>query len=153
MKIMVSSCLLGDNVKYDGTNNKNDDLIKFLEDYEIIKVCPEVFGGLSIPRIPSEIRNNKVINKEFKDVTNEFILGANKALKIAKENDIKVAILKDGSPSCGSINIYDGTFTHTKINGDGITAKLLKENNITVLNENNYKDYFNGGNYNENRIK
>ncbi len=153
MKIMVSACLLGDNVKYDGTNNKNDDLIKFLEDYEIIKVCPEVFGGLSIPRIPSEIRNNKVINKEFKDVTNEFILGANKALKIAKENDIKVAILKDGSPSCGSINIYDGTFTHTKINGDGITAKLLKENNITVLNENNYKDYFNGGNYNENRIK
>ena len=153
MKIIVSACLLGDNVKYDGTNNKNNELIKFLDSYEIIKVCPEVFGGLSIPRIPSEIKNNKVINKEKNDVTREFIEGANKTLEIAKANDIKVAILKDGSPSCGSINIYDGTFTHTKINGNGITAKLLKDNNIIVLNENNYKDYFNGGNYNENRIK
>jgi uncharacterized protein YbbK (DUF523 family) len=144
---MVSACLLGNNVKYDGTNNKNDDLIKFLEDYEIIKVCPEVLGGLSIPRIPSEIKDNKVINKELKDVTNEFIIGANKTLKIAKENDIKVAILKDGSPSCGSVNIYDGTFTHTKINGVGKTTKLLKDNNIIVLNENNYKDYFKGGKY------
>lgn len=142
MKIMVSACLLGDNVKYNGGNNKNDELIKFLKDYEVIKVCPECFGGLSIPRVPSEIKNNKVFSKEGKDVSNEFILGANKTLDIAKKNNIKVAILKQNSPSCGFGTIYDGTFTHTLINGDGITSKLLNENGITILNENNYKEYF-----------
>ena len=143
MKIIVSACLLGDNVKYNGTNNLNNDLIRFLEDYEVIKVCPEVMGGLSIPRDSSEIKENKVISNKDRNVTNEFILGSNKTLEIAKEHNIKVAILKDGSPSCGSSYIYDGTFTHTRINGLGITAKLLQENGIIVLNENNYKDYFN----------
>ena len=145
MKIMVSACLLGDNVKYDGTNNINYELIKFLDNFEVIKVCPEVMGGLLIPRSPSEINGNKVINNENSDVTNEFILGARKTLEIAKNNNIKVAILKKNSPSCGSGTIYDGTFTHTKITGDGITTRLLKENGIMVLNEDNYKDYFNGG--------
>lgn len=144
MKIMVSACLLGDNVKYDGNNNKNDELINFLKDYEIIKVCPEILGGLSIPRIPSEIRNNRVINKKNIDVTKEFKLGAEKTLEIAKKENVKVAILKKNSPSCGSGTIYDGTFTHTKINDDGITSKLLKENNIVILNEDNYKEYFKG---------
>lgn len=143
MKIIVSACLLGDNVKYNGTNNLNNDLIRFLEDYEVIKVCPEVMGGLSIPRDSSEIKENKVISNKDRDVTSEFILGSNKTLEIAKEQDIKVAILKDGSPSCGSSYIYDGTFTHTRINSLGITAKLLQENGIIVLNENNYKEYFN----------
>ena len=146
MKIMVSACLLGDNVKYDGKNNKNDELIDFLKNHEVIKVCPEVLGGLSIPRIPSEIRNNKVINKDNIDVTKEFILGAEKTLEIVKENNIKLAILKKNSPSCGSGTIYDGTFTHTKISGDGITAKLLKENGIKIFNEDNYmeiKEYLN----------
>lgn len=138
---MVSACLLGDNVKYDGNSNKNLELIEFLKDYEVIKVCPECFGGLSIPRSPAEINNEKVINKEGIDVTNEFRLGANKTLQIAKENDIKIAILKENSPSCGSNTIYDGTFTHTKINGMGITTKLLKDNNIIVLSEKNYKEY------------
>ena len=141
MKIMVSACLLGDNVKYDGTNNKNNDLIKYLKDYEIIKVCPEVLGGLTIPRSPAEIQDNKVINKDNIDVTKEYHLGAKKTLEIAKNNNIKIAILKERSPSCGSINIYDGTFTHTKIDGEGITTKLLKENGIIVLNEDNYQEY------------
>ena len=78
MKIMVSACLLGDNVKYDGTNNKNNELINFLKDYEVIKVCPECLGGLTIPRSPSEIKDDKVISKEGIDVTKEFMLGANK---------------------------------------------------------------------------
>ena len=138
MKIMVSTCLLGDNVKYDGTNNKNVELIKFLNDYEIIKVCPECLGGLSIPRVPAEIKGDKVINKEGIDVSNAYLMGARKTLEIAKENDIKIAILKKNSPSCGSGYIYDGTFTHTLTSGDGITAKLLKENNILVFNEENY---------------
>ena len=142
MKIMVSACLLGDNCKYNGKNNFNKKLIDFLKNYEVIKICPEVMGGLSIPRIPSEIKDNLVINKNNIDVTSFFEKGAIKSLEIAKENNIKIAILKDGSPSCGSNKIYDGTFTNNKINGVGITTKLLKENGITVLNENNYIEYF-----------
>ena len=142
MKIIVSACLLGYNVKYDGNNNYNEELVKFLENYEVISVCPEVMGGLNTPRVSSEIVNNKVITKEGMDVTNAFTLGASKTLEIAKENDIKVAILKKNSPSCGNNTIYDGTFTHTIISGDGITAKLLKENDIIVLDEDNYKEYF-----------
>lgn len=143
MKIMVSACLLGDNVKYDGNNNYNQELVEFLENYEVIKVCPEVLGGLPIPRIPAEINGNDVINQDGIFVTKEYYLGASKTLKIAKDNNIKIAILKEGSPSCGSNYIYDGTFTHTKINGLGITAKLLRENGIIILNEKNYRDYFN----------
>ena len=144
MKIMVSACLLGYNVKYDGNNNLDDKLINFLKDFEVISICPEVMGGLPIPRIPSEILNQKVINQKEKDVTKEFLMGASKVLALAKKENIKIAILKDGSPSCGSSYIYDGTFTHTKINDLGITTKLLKENGIIVLNENNYKEYFGG---------
>ncbi len=140
MKIMVSACLLGDNVKYDGNNNLNNRLSEFLKDYEVVKVCPEVLGGLSIPRSPSEIKNDKVINKEGIDVTKEFILGASKTLNIAKENNIKIAILKKNSPSCGSGMVYDGTFSHNLVSGDGITAKLLKDNGIMVFNEENYLD-------------
>lgn len=148
MKIMVSACLLGYNVKYDGKSNLNSELIEFLKDYEIISICPEVMGGLSIPRVPSEIKGNKVINKDNIDVTKEFTMGAEKTLEIAKENNIKVAILKERSPSCGSTNIYDGSFTNNIINGQGITAKLLIENGIKVFNENNYKE-LKGVNYEE----
>ena len=140
MKIIVSACLLGDNVKYDGTNNKNNELIEFLKNYEVIKVCPECLGGLSIPRVPAEIVSSKVINKEGIDVTKEYYLGAEKALEIAKDNNIKIAILKKNSPSCGIGSVYDGTFTHTLINGDGITSRLLKENGIMIYNEDNYRD-------------
>ena len=141
MKIIVSACLLGDNCKYNGGNNYNRELSNFLKDYEVIKVCPEVMGGLSIPRVPSEIKNDKVINKEGVDVTFEYQLGALKTLEIAKDNNIKIAILKSNSPSCGSGKIYDGTFSKTLINGDGVTTKLLKENKIIVLNEENFIDY------------
>ena len=142
MKIMVSACLLGDNVKYDGNNNYNQELIDFLKDHEVIKVCPECLGGLPIPRVPSEILNDKVINEEGTDVTKEFMEGADKTLEIALQNDVKVAILKRNSPSCGFNAVYDGTFTHAVTKGHGITAKLLNENGIKILNEDNYKDYF-----------
>lgn len=141
MKIMVSACLLGDNVKYNGKNNINEELIDYLKDYEIIKVCPEVMGGLSIPRVPSEIQENKVINKDLIDVSDYFNLGAKKTLEIALKENIKVAILKERSPSCGSNYIYDGSFNNVIINGMGITARLLIDNGITVLNEKNYKEY------------
>ena len=140
MKIMVSACLLGDNVKYNGKNNYCQELEDFLKDFDIIKICPEVMGGLSIPRLPSEIIGDKVVNSEGIDVTNEFILGASKTLEIAKKNDIKIAILKKNSPSCGSGTIYDGTFSNTLIDGYGLTAKLLQENDVKVFNEENFRD-------------
>ena len=111
------------------------------EKYEIVPICPEVLGGLPTPRIPSEIINNKVINQEGTDVTLEYITGANKALQILKDNNIKIAILKAKSPSCGKGEIYDGTFSHTIIEGNGITAKLFLENDILVLNEYNFHQY------------
>ena len=141
MKVIVSACLLGDNVKYNGKNNQRNDLIDFLKDYEVIKICPEVFGGLSIPRKPAEIIDKKVINSDGIDVTKEYELGALKVLELVKENNIQVAILKKNSPSCGSDYIYDGTFTHQLIRGDGICSMILKNNGVTVLNEDNYKEF------------
>ena len=141
MKIMVSACLLGDNVKYNGKNNYCEDLEKFLKNYAVIRVCPEIMGGLSVPRSPSEIKNGKVINQDKVDVTKEFNLGAQKTLEIALQNDIKVAILKANSPSCGYNCIYDGTFSHTLKKGNGVTAELLKKHGVIVLNEDNYKEY------------
>lgn len=142
MKIMASACLLGDNCKYNGGNNLCKELKEFLKKYDVIKVCPEVLGGLSIPRLPAEVRDGKVINQNNLDVTEFYLKGARKALTLAKKNNVKIAILKKNSPSCGMGNIYDGTFSHTLITGDGITTKLLKENGIEVLNEENYKEYF-----------
>ena len=109
--------------------------------FDVIKICPELLGGLSIPRNASEIINNLVVDKEGNNVTRYFELGAKKALNIALKNNIHVAILKKNSPSCGSSYIYDGTFTNNLVKGDGITAKLLKENGIDVLDEDNYLEY------------
>ena len=134
-KILVSACLLGINCKYDGNNNKNDKVLEYIKDKEVIPICPEIMGGLSTPRIPSEILNDKVINSEGLDVTDNFVKGANEVLYLAKLFNVKKALLKAKSPSCGVGEIYDGTFTHTKINGDGMTTRLLKENNIEVITE------------------
>ena len=134
-KILVSACLLGIDVKYDGKNNKNDKVLEYIKDKEIIPICPEVIGGLSTPRIPSEIIGDKVINKDGIDVTNNFYKGAEEVLKLCKLFNIKKAILKKKSPSCGVGLIYDGTFTNNLVEGYGITAKLLKENGIELLTE------------------
>ena len=139
-KILISACLLGENVKYNGLNNYNPLILKLKEKYVLIPICPEVFGGLSIPRDPSEIKGNKVISNKGLDVTANFNDGANKSLKIAIDNNIKIAILKDGSPSCGSSYIYDGTFSHKKINGLGITTKIFKDNNIKIYSENEIEE-------------
>ena len=134
-KILVSACLLGINCKYNGKNNKNEKVLDYVKDKYVIPVCPEVFGGLSTPRIPSEINNNKIINKEGIDVTKYFVDGAKKTLKKAKTLNIKKAMLKQKSPSCGCGKIYDGTFSDNIIDGDGVTTKLLKENGIKVITE------------------
>ena len=133
--ILVSACLLGYNCKYNGKNNKNEKVLGYIKNKHVIPICPEVFGDLPTPRLPSEIKGDKVINKRGRDVSNNFIKGANKALEIAKKLNIKKALLKQKSPSCGCGKIYDGNFTNTIINGDGITTRILKENNIEVITE------------------
>lgn len=132
-KILVSACLLGTNCKYSGGNNYSEEVMEYLKDYEIIPICPEQLGGLPTPRPASEIIGDKVINNEGTDVTSNYQNGAEEALKIAKLLGIKKALLKAKSPSCGNSKIYDGTFSGTLIDGDGITTKLLKENNIEVI--------------------
>ena len=132
-KILVSACLLGANCKYSGGNNYSEEVIEFLKDYEIIPVCPEQLGGLPTPRPASEIIGDKVMNNEGTDVTSNYQKGAEEALKIAQLLGIKKALLKAKSPSCGNGKIYDGTFSRILTTGDGITTKLLKENNIEVI--------------------
>ena len=135
-KIIVSSCILGNNTKYNGGNNYNPLIEKIKEKYDIIIICPEVMGGLSTPRDPSEIKGDSVINNKGIDVTFEFNKGANIAYELALKHNIKKAILKDGSPSCGSIKIYDGTFSGNKITGQGVAVKRLKELGIDIFTEN-----------------
>lgn len=135
-KLLISACLCGRNTKYNGGNNLLPRLSEIEEKFELYLICPEVMGGLSTPRDPSENRGNLVFSNKEKDVTKEFNLGAQKALEIALENDIHLALLKESSPSCGSNKIYDGTFTGTKIAGQGVAAKLLREHKIIIFSEN-----------------
>ena len=134
-KIAVSACLLGHNCKYNGGNNYCEKVVNLKNYYKIITICPESFGGLPIPRMPSEIRNGKVYSKEGVDVTDYFIKGTNKTIEIIEKENIKYAILKANSPSCGVKHIYDGTFTGTKIEGMGVCAKVLKEKGLTLFDE------------------
>ena len=132
--ILISACLLGVNCKYNGSNNYVNLVEELKKKYNLIPICPENLGGLSTPRIPSEILDNKVINQSGIDVTKEYELGAKRALDIALQNNCHIAVLKEKSPSCGNIT-YDGTFSHTIINRNGITNKLFRENNIKIYNE------------------
>ena len=134
-RILISACLVGDNVKYDGGNNKNPLIEKLLEKYELVPFCPEVEGGLPIPRHPSEQRGEQVINDIDEDVTDQFERGADLALNICLYLKITKAILKERSPSCGVHSIYDGTFSHKVIPGMGVTAALLKRKGIEVYSE------------------
>lgn len=135
MKIMVSACLLGENCKYSGGNNRNQAVLNYIEGHEVIPVCPEVMGGLPTPRIPSEIKEGIVVNKEGVICDEEFRRGAAIGLKLAKENEIDLAILKSRSPSCGIGQIYDGTFSGNLISGHGIFASLMKENGYRLYTE------------------
>ena len=133
MKIMVSACLLGENCKYSGGNNRDERVLAFLAGHEVIPVCPEVMGGLPTPRPPAEIVQGEVINQVGVSVDREYRLGAQKTLEIAMREKIDLAILQSRSPSCGVKQIYDGTFTGTKIPGQGVCAALLMENGFAVL--------------------
>ena len=142
---LISACLCGVNCKYNGLNNYNEICDKLFTSGKAILVCPEQLGGLPTPRIPSEIigkssnilnnNNDYVIDKNGNDVTPQFVKGAKETLQIAKKLNIKKAILKDGSPSCGVNYIYNGNFNGSKIKGMGITAQLLKESSIDIISE------------------
>ena len=134
MKI-CSACLLGVNCRYDGNTKPNEKVLKLAKEEVLIPVCPEQLGGLPTPRKPAEQQGEKVMTKDGDDVTENFNRGGQQVLQLAKLLNIKTAILKQKSPSCGCGQIYDGTFSGTIIKGDGVTTKLLKENGIKVLTE------------------
>lgn len=133
MKILVSACLLGENCKYNGGNNLNQSVLDFIEGHEFIGVCPEQLGGLSTPRLPAEIVDGVVTNKEGVSVDAQFRKGAQTALAVALEKKVDLAILQSRSPSCGVKEIYDGSFSGKKIKGQGVFAKLLSAHGIKVL--------------------
>ena len=134
-KILISACLVGDKVKYDGHSNYNEKIKLLLEKYELIPFCPEVEGGLTTPRKPSERVKDRVKMVDGKDVTKNFLTGADLALNICLYLGIKIAILKENSPSCGSHKIYDGTFSKKLIDGEGVTTELLRRKGIKVISE------------------
>lgn len=127
MKIMVSACLLGENCKYNGGNNKNEELIQLLAGHTVIPVCPEMLGGLPAPRTPAEIVNGTVTDKNGKSVDEAFRKGAEEALRLAIKEQPDLIILQPRSPSCGTKQIYDGTFSGTLIPGSGVFAALAKK--------------------------
>ena len=133
--ILISACLLGCPTRYDGRSIPCESVIKLAEKYNLIPICPEIYGGLPTPRIPSERVGDKVMMKDGADVTENYKRGAESALMIAKMMNIDLAILKEKSPSCGVGKIYDGTFSGTLTSGFGVTADLLRNNGIRVIGE------------------
>ena len=130
MKILVSACLLGENCKYSGGNNLNVKLVEFLKSHDTVPVCPEVMGGLPVPRAPGEIVDGTVRNADGTSVDCEYRLGAEIALEKALSEKVDFAVLQSRSPSCGVGEIYDGSFSHVRIAGDGVFVQRLKEKDI-----------------------
>ena len=133
MKILVSACLLGENCKYNGGNNRNEALLRRLAGHEVIPVCPEAAGGLSVPRIPAEIVDGRVQNREGQDVDGAFRAGAKAVLEIAQRERPDLIILQSRSPSCGVKEIYDGTFSGKRIPGQGVFAALALAAGFAVM--------------------
>ena len=133
MIIAVSACLLGENCKYNGGNNYSEKAARFIRGHEVVPVCPEVLGGLPIPRDPAEIVDGVVKHKDGSSVDEEFRKGAEIALKTVLERQVDLVILQSRSPSCGAHAIYDGSFSGKIIPGQGIFAKMLKENGIRMI--------------------
>jgi len=140
IRIVVSSCLLGAAVRHDGGDKKSNHptLQRWIDEGRVVSVCPEMLGGLGTPRPPAEIVNDgsrRVMTIHGRDVTAEFAAGARAVVEQASADDVTIAILKSNSPSCGSSFIYDGTFSSTRIPGDGVTASALREIGVRVFSE------------------
>ena len=133
--ILISSCLLGVGCRYDGKNKEKPEVLRLRERYNLIPFCPEIYGGLPTPRVPSERIGDRVMMKDGSDVTANYRKGAEEALRLCRIYGIKTALLKERSPSCGKGEIYDGTFSGTLTERDGVTAELLMANGIQVLGE------------------
>lgn len=133
--ILVSACLLGCPCRYDGAGKADARLLALAKKRRLVPVCPEQLGGLSTPRPSAERVGERVITREGEDVTAAFFRGAEQTLQIARQFGCKTAILKARSPSCGSGQIYDGTFSGTLVPGSGVTAALLRQNGIAVRTE------------------
>ena len=133
MKIMVSACLLGEKCKYNGGNNRNPGLLHLLSGHKVIPVCPEVLGGLPTPRVPAEIVNGTVINREGVSVDDAFRRGEKKALEMARQEKPDLIILQSRSPSCGVKEIYDGTFSGKLVPGHGIFAEMALQAGFRVI--------------------
>ena len=145
-KVLVSACLLGAAVRYHGGHARIDEprLARWVEEGRVVQVCPEVAGGLTTPRAPAELQRDRpsaadarfiVLAGDGRDVSGAFLAGAQDALEQVRRHRIRVAILKDGSPSCGSRTIYDGTFSGRRVAGEGVTAAILRAEGVHVFNE------------------
>ncbi len=148
--ILLSSCLIGINCRYNSTSNEVDKLLELVKNGQAVFMCPEQTGGLPTPREPAEIEkgktakdvlegNGKIVTKSGQDVTQQFLEGAKRTLAFCKELNCTKAILKARSPSCSSTLIYDGTFSGNKVVGNGLTAELLKQNGIEVYDEDTFQ--------------
>lgn len=137
-KILVSACLYGDLVRYDGCSAPclDERFIKWKAEGRLVPVCPEVFGGLPIPRPASQRSGHQIIDHNGADVTKEFTLGALEAVRLAKAFNVAFAIMKSKSPSCGSKMIYDGSFTGHLVDGEGLAVEYLRKAGFTILDEN-----------------
>ena len=146
-KVLVSSCLVGNKVRYNASclSVSESDLNWLQSSVELVIFCPEISSGLPIPRAPAEIIAGKgidvllgssiVVGNDGIDVTEQFVAGAQNTLKLCQQQQIKYAILAEGSPSCGSSKIYDGTFNGIKIDGSGVTTALLESEGIKVFSQ------------------
>lgn len=129
--ILISACLVGDKVRYNGKGNYNPLIEKIKDKYDLVLICPEVMGGLSVPRDQSEILKDSVITSSGKDVSSYFNKGALIAKNLANYTNARKAILVDNSPSCGVHNIHNGKFDDVLIKGEGVTTRLLKHYGVT----------------------
>lgn len=145
-KVLVSACLLGQPVRYDGRSSGHPDLLQtWQREGRVVPLCPEVAGGLPTPRPPAEIPGGQggavldgeaqVVTVGGEDVSAQFLAGARLALELVRRHGIRVAVLKSGSPSCGNLLVYDGTFSGTKVSGEGVTSALLRREGVQVFSE------------------
>jgi len=146
-RILISACLLGDPVRYDGKSKalQNHQLAALVAQGRVVGFCPEVAGGLPVPRPAAEIQGAdgaaviagqaRIKTASQTDVTDYFISGAKQALDLCQQHGIRIAVLTESSPSCGCKQIYDGSFTRTAFQGAGVTTALLRQNGIVVFNQ------------------
>lgn len=135
MILPVSACLLGIPCRYDGQSQPCPELLPLWNHHTFLPVCPEMMGGLAVPRVPAERQGEMVITREGRDVTNAYRQGAKRTLALLKQQGCSCILLKENSPSCGCGRIYDGTFSGILAWGNGVTAQLLQENGIQIFGE------------------